>query len=371
MDKALLLIFILLLLLILLFRPKSESFLSPFNVYNTDTSLTSTNLIYNQETTQLNTLFEKINTVSEFPDTNSFTKLSDDIAFQYNDQFKTILADKINSIINSRINIIGNIKNIYSRNQEFIFNAHLIITNQWITRDIRVYIDNFVIKRVIVETNPVTIDDTLTNNFNVQPSFETIKYDPDFQNFYKIKNTLYLMDPFITSGRDMYITDTMRDSFNKIVLEKERQLKKMGVCFFESAPDTPNHSVDRETCLNSNGIWDSPPEESGECPYYLSNKNYPNEFGKLIQDNCQLPLNMKNLGYRYYIKDQLPLCHNCLIKNKANQVSISDTPLNCCNDQLDKNIYPLLVSPDYAFEGDTDLRQKYKIKLNSLIKIPS
>ena len=75
MDKALLLIFILLLLLILLFRPKSESFLSPFNVYNTDTSLTSTNLIYNQETTQLNTLFEKINTVSEFPDTNSFTKL--------------------------------------------------------------------------------------------------------------------------------------------------------------------------------------------------------------------------------------------------------------------------------------------------------
>ena len=35
--------------------------------------------------------------------------------------------------------------------------------------------------------------------------------------------------------------------------------------------------------------------------FYKQNKNYVNNFGRCINGKCELPLNMKNLGYHFYI----------------------------------------------------------------------
>ena len=48
----------------------------------------------------------------------------------------------------------------------------------------------------------------LSNNLNVRPSIQG-----DFYNYYTILNTLHLMDPFNTSGKDMQITEYMKSKF--------------------------------------------------------------------------------------------------------------------------------------------------------------
>ena len=42
----------------------------------------------------------------------------------------------------------------------------------------------------------------------------------DYKNYYTIQNTLHLMDPYLTSRKDMIISDKMKYSFNKILQDK-------------------------------------------------------------------------------------------------------------------------------------------------------
>lgn len=42
----------------------------------------------------------------------------------------------------------------------------------------------------------------------------------DYDKYYKIENTLRLMDPFLTSGREMRITDSMKNNFNNVLKKK-------------------------------------------------------------------------------------------------------------------------------------------------------
>ena len=59
--------------------------------------------------------------------------------------------------------------------------------------------------------------DTNTLNYNVNSADEL---DP---HLYEIKNKYFLLDPFLTSGADMIITDTMKTEFNAVVKEKSKQ----------------------------------------------------------------------------------------------------------------------------------------------------
>ena len=61
------------------------------------------------------------------------------------------------------------------------------------------------------------------------------------------------------------------------------------------------------------GIYDKPCEKNEECPFYKVNKNYENNFGGCINGKCELPINMKNIGYHYYSYNENynPLCYNC------------------------------------------------------------
>ena len=116
------------------------------------------------------------------------------------------------------------------------------------------------------------------------------------------------------------------------------------------------------------GIYDKPCKENTDCPFYKANKNYENEFGKCMPDGyCELPINMKPIGYRYFVSDEQsePLCYNCDSKEFENTTLID----KCCGDQYDKKKYPFLKSPDYTFEKDELVRKNYFNSLNCVQKI--
>jgi hypothetical protein len=59
---------------------------------------------------------------------------------------------------------------------------------------------------------------------------------------------------------------------------------------------------------------------------------------------------MKPIGYKYYTNNlyNMPLCYNC----DSKKFKISTVLGSCCNDQYNKEKYPFLKTPDYAFEND-------------------
>jgi len=133
--------------------------------------------------------------------------------------------------------------------------------------------------------------------------------------------------------------------------------------------DTCQSSFDRYGRSKEVGLYDKPCKEDKDCPFFKINNNYDNNFGSCKSDGyCELPTNMKAVGYRYYIDKEKPLCYNCL-SDKFQVITTLDT---CCDEQYDKTKYPFLKSPDYSFLNDDLERKNYfnnkfcKTKLNSL-----
>lgn len=119
------------------------------------------------------------------------------------------------------------------------------------------------------------------------------------------------------------------------------------------------------------GIFDTPCKTDSDCPFFNINKNYENDFGKCKSDGyCELPINMKPIGYRFFKNnsDNKPLCYNC----NSDKFNISTVLGRCCDEQYDKEKYPFLKSPDFAFESDFLDRRNFfnkkfcKTKINTL-----
>ena len=89
----------------------------------------------------------------------------------------------------------------------------------------------------------------------------------------------------------------------------------------------------KEDCEKSGNTWDKPCLSNDECPFYKSNQNYNNDFGKCINGFCEMPLGVMRKGYTQYLND--PICHNCPASNPS-----------CC--EVKEN----MPSPDYAFKND-------------------
>jgi len=107
------------------------------------------------------------------------------------------------------------------------------------------------------------------------------------------------------------------------------------------------------------GIFDKPCKKNEECPFYKKNKNYSNEFGKCMENGyCELPVNMEPIGYHYYKVGYKPMCYNCNTK-RFQYFTNMDT---CCDEQNNKENYPFLTSPDYAFEDDNLERYNLEIQ---------
>ena len=129
------------------------------------------------------------------------------------------------------------------------------------------------------------------------------------------------------------------------------------------------------------GIYDKPCKKDDECPFFKTNKNYPNSRGKCLSNGqCELPVNMIPIGYHFFVPhpDYEPMCYNCDSKKSWN----SSTKLNtCCDNQFDKNTnkvgenninsednkYKFLHSPDYAFEGDIEERSNHYNQVHTIM----
>jgi len=132
----------------------------------------------------------------------------------------------------------------------------------------------------------------------------------------------------------------------------------------------------RETCESNYdsygkqkdvGIYDRPCKDDTECPFFKVNKNYENNFGKCLKDgSCELPLNVKKIGYRYFLTndESYPLCYNC----NSSKYSLSALLDNCCEEQNNTEKYGYLKSPDYAFENDYNIRKNYLFHENCYVK---
>lgn len=154
--------------------------------------------------------------------------------------------------------------------------------------------------------------------------------------------------------------------------QEDYKLKNQYACFnlnynsrMKSDYILPYYS--RETCESNYdpygkykqvGIYDKPCKEDKECPFFQINKNYDNNFGKCQSDGyCELPANMERVGYHYYTRksSEKPLCYNC----NSKKFNVSTLLEDCCNEQYDKEKYPFLKTPDYAFQGDSLERLNY------------
>ncbi len=124
--------------------------------------------------------------------------------------------------------------------------------------------------------------------------------------------------------------------------------------------DKNNYVPTRENCESSFdwygrpkevGVLDTPCKKDEDCPFYNSNKNYPNQRGKCLSNGqCELPTNTKPLGFRYFspLYKYRPLCYNC----KSKEWNLVSPLEDCCEEQFDKTKYPFLSGPDYAFKDD-------------------
>ena len=64
-----------------------------------------------------------------------------------------------------------------------------------------------------------------------------------------------------------------------------------------------------------------------------------------------MPVNVRALTPTIAEYNNQPLCYNC-----ANNDRQGIDRLKCCEEQMDKTKYPNLVTPDYMFEDDTNVR---------------
>jgi len=163
-------------------------------------------------------------------------------------------------------------------------------------------------------------------------------------------------------------------------LEEKNALENSYVCFSydKESKDPyaqPIYAIDRNDCENQYtimgykkpaGAWDRPCKTDSECMFYGQNKNYENNYGKCYRGYCEFPVNMKPMGYHYYINEKpvRPLCYNCKSKKWLPNTQVDF----CCEEQKDRKKYPFLKSPDYAFKGDGLTRYNYFIKQNCTMK---
>jgi len=194
-------------------------------------------------------------------------------------------------------------------------------------------------------------------------------------NYYNL-NPIWENDTSLTSK----MVENIYEDRKKKVFQDFNFLDFTYACYtYEKGAPNPEQipifATDKNDCENQytimgikkpSGVWDRPCQKDSECMYFKSNKNYENTFGRCINGKCELPINMKPLGYHYFIdeKSGVPMCYNCDSKEWLPNTKIG----KCCDAQKDKTKYPFLKSPDYAFKGDSRNRFNQYILKNCKMK---
>lgn len=159
-------------------------------------------------------------------DKTNYTLINNNIQFILNDAFKTHILDffKLNNIyLNDKLTIIDDLKDIYVKKENdtyyYIFKVNLNNLTKFFVKTTNV--------KLKVENNNIHIISIhIDDNKNTNTIINVSENDESNPNYYEIKNTLYLTDPFITSGKDMVISDSMKLDFNNILINKTFALQQ-------------------------------------------------------------------------------------------------------------------------------------------------
>lgn len=322
--QILLLLLVVVACVLVYFKQKETFEIKPFNYTLHDTSTFK----FNEETEPF--LDENINANKSLPNQDNYKRVLDTV-FIWNELFKNTVSEFLGPNVRL-LKEIYNItyKDIENNDRKFIFNIDAIKNEPEIGNKLRVFLTVKNINKYLYDTgeynsliqlDPIDITiDYITSS--VPTEFQTDPYNIS-NNYYYTLNRLYLLDPFPSSSRYMKVD--------------------------------PDFYQPREPDVEKTPRYDF------QCPFHRANKNYPNNFGRVFEDKCQLPLNMQLSGLDDYSKDPqfAPLCYNCKEDKRLGTIETSTLGM-CCDDQLNKELYPNLVSPDYAYENDAPLREKYK-----------
>jgi hypothetical protein len=275
--------------------------------------------------------FQVINNGRTKPEETNY-KLYLDKVFFWNNSFKTFLTNVFKNT-KMNINILRDIYNIKykdtTNSRQYVFNLDIIHNNTspyklkifLIVNNIKKYIDDTGEYNQVLQlmSSDIQIEyleiDIPKSQFSVNPMGQD-------DNYYNILNKLYLMGPFPTT------VETLHTNNNNNTPKKQN-------------------------------LGDELPRYDFQCPFYRANKNYPNNFGKVdsINNVCELPLNAQSLDFNTTNAEFAPYCYNC---EESKRIPGQGTLGVCCEDQLNKVMYPNLISPDYAFLNDKELRETYK-----------
>jgi hypothetical protein len=276
-------------------------------------------------------------------------------------------------------------------NQSLIYSYHLV--KEWILEQISIKSDEklYEMKYVNNEKYKYIEDQILTYKADYKSHLEQFifkmrvyrdnkmsHYIVYFDILFDNKNINYYINDIIILGTDIEenivfsefkknyfeLSDTFnsdinldKDAINKFIeLKQKKQIHENdnNYCFFKNASDKNNCiSVSRNN--NSLGIYDSPCLYNEDCPYYKKNKNYPNSRGGCIKGYCEMPTNVKLVGYKEFIDGNSPICYNCKKTNGCKGMECN----MCCDKQKDTKLYPNLDGPDYAYYNDYNQRMKY------------
>jgi len=200
--------------------------------------------------------------------------------------------------------------------------------------------------------------------------------------FSEIKEEDSILDNIYEKMKNYEYRSNIIKSVSSNIFERDFDLHAGRRCFKPNNENYPDAKT-TNTCLSTDpnirkiGVWDKECTTNDECPFFQANKNYPNNFGGCIEGKCQLPVGMKNIGFKHYSKDK-PLCYNCKLDHEViatdgtiiiEKRDCSGIECNkCCDIQHNKKIYPDLKSPDFVFENDNTEREKYSrlLELNGL-----
>ena len=369
-------LFLLILLTIFFVVLVSPMLRETFSVVPSNVDNVSSDTVDKDSTVFMN-FFATIN--SNIPlDHSDYTKYPDSSPFPFDADFKNAIISLVSPLLtkeprynNTNFIVLRSIYNIYSKvlpNDQigYVFNADLNNPIVPFVKKLKVwcriqnastyFLSNGTASPLAKQINKndlrimyITIQETSSSDF----SFTAI--DELSSDNYRILNTLFLMDPFLTSGQDMIIKPDMKIAFQSVLNDKQAALTSLlnsAKCFGVTSGST---LID---CQTQGGVWDYPATQDFDCPFFQLNKNYPNTFGKQTNGYCEVPLNTQLLGFKITDPKSQPLCYNC----KSN-ITGPGTLGACCNEQKHPTLYPTLHSPDYAFPGDNSLRQQYAKQL--------
>ena len=217
----------------------------------------------------------------------------------------------------------------------------------------RLYLESYINQNTIRNSNIDLIAIISEDKFLLQPA-----YNETIDNRLRIYNKFPEI-PYRASNhymRDDNYTNTLLSKKKKQKILNRRGLKKIGMRCYGGIGELKKYCESNTNYLGKStkkGTWDTPCQKDEECPFYQANKNYPNKRGGCIQGKCEMPLNVRRKGARYYDPNFLPFCYNC----KSSEAT-------CCKKQLKEQ--PNLHSPDFSFENDMIERITHKKLLEKL-----